>query len=144
MNKSRFVLLWFVNVCGVHHIIHAHGFCCALLCYGYIMNYSWTHVIYLLIFSPVASSANGPLTRYLKLRVAHALQEKPLVSDPDMHHGTYVTHVLWCMSGTLTRSGGENVPGIPGAYATLKFAYLVRGQWGKYFIRIKMTRSNHN
>ena len=26
----------------------------------------------------------------------------PLVSDPDMHHGTCVTHVPWCMPGWLT------------------------------------------
>ena len=45
------------------------------------------------------------------------LQRKLLVSDPGMHHGTYVTHVTWCMSGSLTRGGGENFPGIPGAYA---------------------------
>ena len=37
------------------------------------------------------------------------LQRKPLVSDPDKHHGTCVTHVPWCMSGSLTRGGGENV-----------------------------------
>ena len=36
------------------------------------------------------------------------LQRKPLVSDPGMHHGTCVT---------LTRAGGVNVPGIPGACA---------------------------
>ena len=41
----------------------------------------------------------------------HRLQRKPLVSDPGMHHGTCVTHVPWCMSGSLTRDGGENVPG---------------------------------
>ena len=45
------------------------------------------------------------------------LQRKPLVSDPGMHHGTCVTHVPWCMSGSLTRGGEENVPGIPGACA---------------------------
>ena len=44
-------------------------------------------------------------------------QRKPLVSDPGMHHGTCVTHVPWCMSGSRTRGGGENVPGIPGACA---------------------------
>ena len=45
---------------------------------------------------------HGHLTRYVKLRVAHApgMPEKfsPFlwVSDPDMHHGTCVTHVfLW-------------------------------------------------
>ena len=44
-------------------------------------------------------------------------QRKPLVSDPDMHHGMCVTHVPWCMSGSLTCGNGENVPGIPGACA---------------------------
>ena len=29
-------------------------------------------------------------------------QRKLLVSDPGMHHGTCVTHVPWCMSGSLT------------------------------------------
>ena len=57
----------------------------------------------------------------------HRFQKKPLVSDPDMHHGTYVTHVPWYMSGSLTRGGGRNVPGIPGACATRKFTYLTRG-----------------
>ena len=46
------------------------------------------------------------------------LQRKPLVSDPNMHHGTCVTHVLWCMSGSLTGGRGENVPSIPGACAS--------------------------
>ena len=54
----------------------------------------------------------------------HLLQRKPLVSDPGMHHGTCVTHVLWCMSGSLTCGGEENVPGISGACATRTFAYL--------------------
>ena len=27
----------------------------------------------------------------------------PRISDPDMHHGKCVTHVLWCMPGSLTR-----------------------------------------
>ena len=57
----------------------------------------------------------------------HRLQRKPLVSDPGSHHGTCVTHVPWCMSGSLTRGGGENVPGIPGACATHNFVCLIRG-----------------
>ena len=83
-------------------------------------------------------SRHGPLTRYVKLRVAHApgmlgpfppppMSGKPLISDPDMHHGTCVTHVPWCMSGSLTRGGGENVSDIPGACTTRNFTYLVRG-----------------
>ena len=76
-----------------------------------------------------------------KIAGAHApgmpgtFSPSPQVSDPDMHHGTCVTHVPWCMPGSLTSSflwswrWGENVPGIPGACATRNFTYLVRGPW---------------
>ena len=57
----------------------------------------------------------------------HRFQRKPLVSDPSMHRGTCVTHVPWRMLGLLTRGGGENVPGIPGACTTRNFTYLARG-----------------
>ena len=30
--------------------------------------------------------------------------------DPGMHHGMCVKHVPWCMSGSLTRGGGEKWP----------------------------------
>ena len=81
----------------------------------------------------------GPLTRYVKLRVARIPGTicPPLrVSDPDMQQGTCVTHVPWCMPGSLTshfcwirRGGGGNVPGIPGACATRNFSYLVWCLW---------------
>ena len=51
---------------------------------------------------------NGTLIRYVKLRVAHApgmpgtFSPPPRVSDHDIHHGTCVKHVPWCMSGSLT------------------------------------------
>ena len=84
------------------------------------------------------SWANGPLTRYTKLRIAHApvmpgaFSPPPRVSDPGRHHGTCVTHVPWCMPGSLT-SGflwsrrRKNVPGIPRACATRNFTNLARG-----------------
>ena len=86
---------------------------------------------------------NGPLTRHVKLRVAHApgmqgtffrrhLQRKPLVSTPGLYKGTYVTHVSWCMSGSLICGCGENVPGIPSACTTRDFTYLTRGPWRTY------------
>ena len=73
-----------------------------------------------------------PLTRYVKLRVAHSpgmpgtfsrhrIQRKSLVSYPGMHHSACVMHVPWCMSGSLSRGGGENVPGI-----SRHFTYLTR------------------
>ena len=79
----------------------------------------------------------------------HWLQRKPLVSDPGMHHGTCVTHVPWCISGSLIRYGGGwgggggggvggvcvcggggevwTFPAILGACATRNFTYLARG-----------------
>ena len=62
----------------------------------------------------------------------HRLQMKLPVNDPGMHHGTCVAHVPWCMSGSLTRGGGENVPGIPGACTTSNFTYLARGPLGRH------------
>ena len=50
---------------------------------------------------------NGPLARYVKLRVLHApgmlWTFSPLsrVSDSDMRHGMCVTHVPWRMPGSL-------------------------------------------
>ena len=54
------------------------------------------------------------------------------VRDTDMHHGTCVTYVPWCMpvwliSVSFDVGGGENVPGIPGTCATRNLTYLVRG-----------------
>ena len=52
---------------------------------------------------------DGPLTRYVKLRVAHApgmpgtFSPPPRISDPDIHHGACVTHVPWCMPGWLIK-----------------------------------------
>ena len=62
----------------------------------------------------------------------HRLQRKPLVSNPSMHHGTCVTHVPWCMLGSLTRGGEKNVPSIPSACATRNCTYLARGPWSSY------------
>ena len=47
-------------------------------------------------------------TSYVKLRLAHApgmqgtFIPPQRVCDPDMHQGTCVTHVPWCMLGSLT------------------------------------------
>ena len=71
----------------------------------YIYIYHWlsTTIAHL---RPARS--HGPLTRYAELRVARApgmpgtFIQPPRVSDPDTHHGTCVTHVPWCMPGSLT------------------------------------------
>ena len=57
--------------------------------------------------------ANGPLAIYVKLQLlqfSHAsvmpgtFSPAPRVSDPDMHHGTCVTHVPWYIPWSLTSS----------------------------------------
>ena len=51
---------------------------------------------------------HGHLTRCATLRVVHApgmlgtFPPPPWVRDPDMHHGTCVTHVPWCMPWSFT------------------------------------------
>ena len=74
-----------------------------------------------------------PDTQNCRLRMRRECQERfsppPRVSDHDMHQGTCVTHVSWCMPGSLTSGflwSWENVPGIPGTCATRNFAHLVR------------------
>ena len=58
-------------------------------------------------------------------------QRKPLVSDPGMHHGTCVTHVPWCMSGSLTCGDGEYIPGNPGACAPAISRIWQEAHWQK-------------
>ena len=60
-----------------------------------------------------------------KIAGAHArgmlgtFSPSPQVSDPDMHHGTCVTHVPWCMPGSLNsgflwkRRRGKTFPAFP-------------------------------
>ena len=119
-----------------------------LACFQWGFNY-WTRpvsnffinfVIVTYLWAIVHWAAMGllPDTQNCRLRMRrecrerflhHWLQRKPLVNDSGMHHGTYVTHMPWCISGSLNRGGGGNVLGIPGACATRDFAYLVRGPW---------------
>ena len=104
--------------------------------YMIVGTVAWRRIYYI-IFSYI-SYTNLRLTRYGKLRVVyvpgcrkrfpcHWFKRKPPVSDPDIQHGTCVTHVPWCISGSLTRGGVENVPGILGACTTRNFTYLTKG-----------------
>ena len=72
------------------------------------------------------------------------LNRKPLVSDPGIHHVTCVTHVPWCISGSLTRWCGVNVPGICGACATCNLANLIRGPLRDDEIKVDMLNISHH
>ena len=79
---------------------------------------------------------HGPLAKHVNLRVAHApgnpgtFSPPPRVRNPYMHHSTCVTHVSWCMAGSLTSGflGSRwrgNVLGIPSACTTRKLRIWV-------------------
>ena len=84
----------------------------------------------------MVSLCNGPLARYVKLRVAHGPRTP----------GTFPRHsglaIPTCIKARAWRTcrlavsfevvGGENVPGIPGACATRNLTYLVRGSYYKH------------
>ena len=88
---------------------------------------------------------HGPLTRYVKLRVAHAPGMPGTFSPPPTSRDTAWlailacitarTYVPWCMTGSLTYGGRENVPG---ACANRNFKYLARGPWKSWLYRICM------
>ena len=71
------------------------------------------------------SSTSWTSCQIRKIAGAHApgipvtFSPSPQVSDPDMHHGTCVAHVPWCMPGSLTsgflwnRRRGGTIPAFP-------------------------------
>ena len=72
------------------------------ICFLVLVELSWS-----VEAMNLGSVCYGPLTRYVKLWVAHApgipgTFSPPRVSDPDMHHDTCMVHVPWCMPGSLT------------------------------------------
>ena len=106
--KSDLICCWYISktasmIEGLYIVIIM--FTSYHKCFIYVMP---KLQMYMTIFLEILQY--GPLARYVKLRVAHApgmpgtFSPSPRVSDPDMHHGTCVTHVPWCMSGSLISS----------------------------------------
>ena len=107
--KSSYICFWHTKR---HFVVFIH---LNKLCYRYMVKpenseigllqvgTSWHRNLSILL-------ANGPLSRYVKLRIAHApgmpgtFSPPPLVSDPDIQHGTCVMHMPWCMPVSLTSS----------------------------------------
>ena len=111
-----------------------HSSCCYLIWTTHHLIHNYIYVSYIWMACCLTRMASVPLLWWASYQIRkiagctcagnagnvsphRRLQKKPIVSDPGMHHGTCVTHVPWCMSGSLTLGGGENVPGIPGACA---------------------------
>ena len=93
-----------------------------------------------IFIKPASGLGHGLLDRYVKFRVGHApgmpgtFSPPPRVNDPDIHHGTCVTHVSCCMPVSFAVGVGENFPGTLGVCTTRNFTYLVRGPWMNNYI----------
>ena len=71
-------------------------------------------LIQIMVLLPDTQNCGLRLRRECRERFPrHRRQRKPLVNDPGMHRNTCVTHVPWCMSGSLTRGGGKTFPAFP-------------------------------
>ena len=87
--------VWMVGSCVVK-MLTFNGLCCYLAWQHesthIVMMSSWTSCQIREIAGCACAGMPGTFSSPLR------------VSDPDMHHGTCVTHVPWCMSGSLTSS----------------------------------------
>ena len=101
-------------------------------------------------------ASHGPLIRYVISRVAHApgmpgtFSPPPRVSDPDMHHGTCVTHVPWCMPGSLTsgflwsRRRGKTFPAFPAHAQPAILRIWLEAHWVALCGYLSFFQSVHN
>ena len=122
-----------------------HGIICSRQCVFFgilaqIARFTWRTGVH----EPRYQGAYGPLTRYVKLQVAHAprmpetFSPPSWVIDPDMHHGTCVTHVPWCIPESLTsgflwsRWQGKRSQHSRRMLNPQFFAYLVRSPCDMY------------
>ena len=84
------------------------------------------------------NTSNGPLVKYVKLRVRMRRECEPVfpatAGKQSRHASRHVRHARAVMHAGIVNSrfplnsaSGENVPGIPGACATRNVTYPVRG-----------------
>ena len=123
--KEFFIILWSIFV-WLHYLTRAIKLCGNLswVCNGCNFSMACRMVITSLYVIRIAVEAWASC-QIRKIAGAHApgmpgtFSPSPQVSDPDMHHGTCVTHVPWCMPGSLTssflwnRRRGKTFPAFP-------------------------------
>ena len=130
-SPSRVYTQSFKLTYSIHPTMHQFHTMCVHFCHKmrYLSNALWDLWDRSIGLLPHTYNCGLRMRRECRERFPrHRLRRKPLGADPSTHHGSCVTHVPWCMSGSLTRDGGENLPGIPGA-STRNFTYLVRGPY---------------
>ena len=99
MPNVSWISFWHKNTCFFHEFITSAILNNDSLTFGQLASET---------VSTSVQMHHGPLARCVKFRVAHApgvsgtFSAHPRVGDPDIHHGTCVTHVPRCMSGSLT------------------------------------------
>ena len=68
----------------------------------YVFNHIYTWVVTRYPGEMTFASCASYPTLWVTHAPAMMFSPPPLVSDPDIHHGTCVTHVPWCIPGSLT------------------------------------------
>ena len=122
---NELIIVYQVMCCSVIHVMQSSRTCCVYQAEQSRCPWALYQIRKLAGYTCAGKAGNVFLATDLK---------KPLVSDPGMHHGPLVTLVPWCMSGSLNRGGGGNIPVIPGTCATHSFTYLAKGGHGtKYY-----------
>ena len=127
--KSRLVstnkLCYVLKLCNIPHEIQIDTCCQNWSCSDKWQIWMWFKESNLYFYKIWASCQNGPLARYMKSRVRMrrecpgTFSPPPRVSDPDMHHGTCVMHVLLYMPGSLisgflwSQRRGKTIPAFP-------------------------------
>ena len=127
---SNYLLICYVMLCSVLLVGQRIHLANTFFSYDMLHNMCWNY-----LFPPWASYQISKIAGCAcagnagNVSFRRRFQRKPLVSDPGMHHSTCVTHVPWCMSGSLTCGDGENVPGIPGACAPAILCIWQEAHW---------------
>ena len=100
-------------------------------CFFFIAQEHWRAEInqgkYIVFFRCLDKKVEGYILRSWSVIAVRKPDHRPLA-----RFANCVTHMPWCKSGSRTRGGGENVPGIPGACITRNFTYLVIGPWKRH------------
>ena len=104
-----------MQVIRICETVHLYGRCCVTMCLCRIlMCFLLNYLLKLWASCQIRKIAAAHVPG-----MAGSFFPSPRVSDADMHHGTCVTHVPWCMPGSLTsgflwrRWRGKTFPAFP-------------------------------
>ena len=125
ISRSILATEWLGQTKSTAHLVMRFSYYRQILCLPRVWISTNAAVITCTSNDMIAFKGQWASCQIRKIAGAHApgmpgtFSPSPQVSDPDMHHGTCVTHVPWCMPGSLTssflwnRRRGKTFPAFP-------------------------------